>query len=154
MKQVCVEVIVQMLGCQFKVDELKNIEDWIKEVVCDVYWKNVREGKIGIFDVQMYMEVVEFVCQCVVYDVYKKCQCVVQNVLVISRVIDIFDVNILLEQQIFVNLQQFIFVGCCMKIFGKDFDINVIFVEELVIGVYQDWLCQFSVEMFKVGDDV
>ncbi|MGT2242518.1 hypothetical protein VCY12_28310, partial [Enterobacter hormaechei subsp. xiangfangensis] len=111
MKQACVEAIAQTLGRQPKADELKNIEDRIKEAVRDIHRKNARDGKTGIPDAQTYMEAAELVRQRVVHDVYKKRQRVAQNALAISRVIDTLDANIPPEQQTPANLQQFIFAG-------------------------------------------
>ncbi|EJS7808930.1 hypothetical protein N1506_002583, partial [Escherichia coli] len=56
MKQACVEAIAQTLGRQPKADELKNIEDRIKEAVQHVHRKNAKEGKSGIPDAQTYMD--------------------------------------------------------------------------------------------------
>ncbi len=42
MKQACVEAIAQTLGRQPKADELKNIEDRIKEAVQHVHRKNAK----------------------------------------------------------------------------------------------------------------
>ncbi len=154
MKQACVEAIAQTLGRQPKADELKNIEDRIKEAVRDVHRKNARDGKTGIPDAQTYMEAAELVRQRVVHDVYKKRQRVAQNALAISRVTDTLDANIPPEQQTPANLQQFIFAGRRTKIFGKDPDINVTSAEELATGAYQDWSRQLSAELLKAGDDV
>ncbi len=54
MKQACVEAIAQTLGRQPKADELKNIEDRIKEAVRDIHRKNARDGKTGIPDAQTH----------------------------------------------------------------------------------------------------
>ena len=154
MKQACVEAIAQTLGRQPKADELKGIEDRIKEAVRQVHKKNAREGKTGIPDAQTYMEAADLVSQRVVHDVYKKRQRVAQNAIAISRVTDTLDTNIPPEQQTPANLQQFIFAGRRTKIFGKDPDINVTSAEELATGAYQDWSRQLSAELLKAGDDV
>lgn len=151
MKQACVEAIAQTLGRQPKADELKNIEDRIKEAVRDIHRKNARDGKTGIPDAQTYMEAAELVRQRVVHDVYKKRQRVAQNALAISRVIDTLDANIPPEQQTPANLQQFIFAGRRTSD-GKD--IAVTSAEELATGAYQDWSRQLSAELLKAGDDV
>ncbi|MDT1899186.1 hypothetical protein FPK53_27705, partial [Acinetobacter baumannii] len=83
-KQACVDAIAQTLGRQPKADELKNIEDRIKEAVRDIHRKNARDGKTGIPDAQTYMEAAELVRQRVVHDVDKKRQRVAQNALAIS----------------------------------------------------------------------
>lgn len=154
MKQACVEAIAQTLGRQPKADELKDIEDRIKEAVRQVHKKNAREGKTGIPDAQTYMEAADLVRQRVVHDVYKKRQRVAQNAIAISRVTDTLDANIPPEQQTPANLQQFIFAGRRTKVFGKDPDINVTSAEELATGAYQDWSRQLSAELLKAGDDV
>lgn len=154
MKQACVEAIAQTLGRQPKADELKGIEDRIKEAVRQVHKKNAREGKAGIPDAQTYMEAADLVRQRVVHDVYKKRQRVAQNAIAISRVTDTLDASIPPEQQTPANLQQFIFAGRKTKIFGNDPDINVTSAEELATGAYQDWSRQLSAELLKAGDDV
>ncbi|WRH15973.1 hypothetical protein GC087_25785, partial (plasmid) [Pantoea sp. JZ2] len=45
MKQACVDAITQTLGRQPKADELKNIEDRIKEAVRQVSRTNAKNGK-------------------------------------------------------------------------------------------------------------
>lgn len=151
MKQACVEAIAQTLGRQPKADELKGIEDRIKEAVRQVHKKNAREGKTGIPDAQTYMEAADLVRQRVVHDVYKKRQRVAQNAIAISRVTDTLDANIPPEQQTPANLQQFIFAGR-RTTDGKD--IAVTSAEELATGAYQDWSRQLSAELLKAGDDV
>ncbi|HFV8077381.1 TPA: hypothetical protein ACIAAD_005214, partial [Escherichia coli] len=151
MKQACVEAIAQTLGRQPKADELKNIEDRIKEAVQHVHRKNAKEGKSGIPDAQTYMDAAELVRQRVVHDVYKKRQRVAQNAIAISKITDTLDANIPPDQQTPVNLQQFIFAGRRSR---DKADISVTSAEELAIGAYQDWSRQLSAELLKAGDDV
>lgn len=151
MKQACVEAIAQTLGRQPKADELKNIEDRIKEAVQHVHRKNAKEGKSGIPDAQTYMDAAELVRQRVVHDVYKKRQRVAQNAIAISKITDTLDANIPPDQQTPVNLQQFIFAGRRSR---DKADISVASAEELAIGAYQDWSRQLSAELLKAGDDV
>ena len=151
MKQACVEAIAQTLGRQPKADELKNIEDRIKEAVRQVHRKNAMEGKSGIPDAQTYMDAAELVRQRVVHDVYKKRQRVAQNAIAISKITDTLDANIPPDQQTPVNLQQFIFAGRRSR---DKADISVTSAEELAIGAYQDWSRQLSAELLKAGDDV
>lgn len=146
MKQACVEAIAQTLGRQPKADELKGIEDRIKEAVREVHKKNAVEGKTGIPDAQTYMEAADLVRQRVVHDVYKKRQRVAQNAIAISRVTDTLDANIPPEQQTPANLQQFIFAGR-RTTDGKD--IAVTSAEELATGAYQTGLASSALNCSK-----
>ncbi|RZN40393.1 hypothetical protein FEK48_13135 [Escherichia sp. E2593] len=151
MKQACVEAIAQTLGRKPKADELKNIEDRIKEAVRQVSRNNAREGKTGIPDAQTYMDAAELVRQRVVHDVYKKRQRLAQNAIAISKVTDTLDAAIPPEQQTPANLQQLIFSG---RRTTDRTDIPVTSAEELATGAYQDWSRQLSAELLKAGPEV
>jgi len=151
MKQACVEAIAQTLGRQPKADELKNIEDRIKEAVRQVHRTNARDGKTGIPDAQTYMDAAELVRQRVVHDVYKKRQRLAQNAIAIAKVSDTLDAAIPPENQTPANLQQLIFSG---RRTTDGMDIPVVSAEELATGAYQDWSRQLSAELLKAGPEV
>lgn len=151
MKQACVEAIAQTLGRQPKAEELKNIEDRIKDAVRQVSRNNARDGKAGIPDAQTYMDAAELVRQRVVHDVYKKRQRLAQNAIAISKVTNALDAAIPVDQQTPANLQQFIFSG---RRSSDGTDIPVTSAEELATGAYQDWSRQLSAELLKAGPEV
>lgn len=151
MKQQCVEAIAQTLGRQPKADELKNIEDRIKEAVRQVHRQNARQGKTGIPDAETYKQAADLVAQRAVHDVYKKRQRLAQNAIAISKITTDLDRNFASKEQTPANLQQFIFAGR-KTMDGKEIDVTS--AEELATGAYQDWSRQLSAELLNAGEDV
>lgn len=151
MKQACVDAITQTLGRQPKADELKNIEDRIRESVRQVSRMNARNGKSGIPDAETYRQAADIVAQRVVHDVFKKRQRLAQNAIAINNVTETLNRNVPVAEQTPQNLAQFIFAG--RKISGGK-EIDVVSAEELATGAYQDWTRQLTAEITAAGDDV
>ncbi|WP_210526303.1 hypothetical protein [Pantoea ananatis] len=151
MKQACVDAITQTLGRQPKADELKNIEDRIKEAVRQVSRTNAKNGKGGIPDAETYKQAADLVARRVVHDVFKKRQRLAQNAIAINNVTETLNRNVPLAEQTPQNLAQFIFAG--RKVFGGK-EIDVVSAEEVATGAYQDWTRQLTAEITAAGDDV
>lgn len=151
MKQACVDAITQTLGRQPKADELKNIEDRIKEAVRQVSRTNAKNGKGGIPDAETYKQAADLVARRVVHDVFKKRQRLAQNAIAINKVTETLNRNVPLAEQTPQNLAQFIFAGRKVSD-GKEID--VVSAEELATGAYQDWTRQLTAEITAAGDDV
>ncbi len=151
MKQACVDAITQTLGRQPKADELKNIEDRIKEAVRQVSRTNAKNGKGGIPDAETYKQAADLVARRVVHDVFKKRQRLAQNAIAINNVTETLNRNVPLAEQTPQNLAQFIFAGRKVSD-GKEID--VVSAEELATGAYQDWTRQLTAEITAAGDDV
>ncbi|MBH3138822.1 hypothetical protein I5M99_18625 [Serratia marcescens] len=151
MKQACVDVIAQTLGRAPKADELKNIEDRIKEAIRQVGRTNARAGKTGIPDAETYRQAADLVAQRVVHDVFKKRQRLAQNAIAINRVSEDIARNFTDAEQTPQALSQFIFAGRKTRD-GKNVDVTS--AEELATGAYQDWSRQLSAELVKAGPEV
>jgi hypothetical protein len=151
MRQACVDAIANTLGRLPKADELKNIEDRIKEAVRQISRENARKGRGGIPDAQVYQEAAERAAQRVVHDVFKKRQRLAQNAIAITNITKKLDQSFTAKDQQPDNLAQFIFAG--RKTWkGKELDITS--AEELANGAYQDWSRQLSAEMTAAGPEV
>jgi len=151
MKQACIDVIAQTLGRVPKADELKNIEDRIREAVRQVHKTSARSGKTGIPDAETYQQAAELVAQRVTHDIYKKRQRLAQNAIAINRVSDDIARNFAVDEQTPLALSQFIFSGR-KTLDGRNVDVTS--AEELAAGAYQDWSRQLSAELLKAGPEV
>ncbi|TYL43906.1 hypothetical protein [Dickeya sp. ws52] len=151
MKQVCIDAIANTLGRVPKSDEIKNIEDRIKDAVRVISRRNYRDGKTGIPDAETYRQAAEYAAQQVVHEVFKKRQRLAQNAIAIQNVRDTLARNVPDAEQTPINLSQFIFAGRRVRD-GKDFD--VVSAEELSTGAYQDWSRQLAAEMTSAGEEV
>lgn len=72
MKQACIDAVANTLGRQPKADEIKNIEDRIKDAVRVIARRNAREGKTGIPDAETYRQAAELAAAQAVHAVFKK----------------------------------------------------------------------------------
>ncbi|HBR2909555.1 TPA: hypothetical protein L9R01_003875 [Klebsiella pneumoniae] len=152
MKQACIDAVANTLGRQPKADEIKNIEDRIKDAVRVIARRNAREGKTGIPDAETYRQAAELAAAQAVHAVFKKRQRVAQNAIAIAKVRDTLNSAIPQNEQTPIALQQFIFSG--KSINDGVPDIGVISAEELSNGIYQDWNRQLSAEITSAGEDV
>lgn len=152
MKQACIDAVANTLGRQPKADEIKNIEDRIKDAVRVIARRNAREGKTGIPDAETYRQAAELAAAQAVHAVFKKRQRVAQNAIAIAKVRDTLNKAIPENEQTPIALQQFIFSGRRGR--DKQPDINVVSAEEMATGAYQDWTRQLSAELTAAGDDV
>lgn len=151
MKSACIDAIANTLGRLPKSDEIKNIEDRIKDAVRQVSRNNAKAGKSGIPDGQTYKEAADLAAQRVVHEVYKKRQRLAQNAIAITNITKKLNESFPASNQTPENLSQFIFAG--RKTWnGKELDITS--AEELATGTYQDWSRQLSAEMTAAGPEV
>jgi hypothetical protein len=151
MKSACIDAIANTLGRLPKSDEIKNIEDRIKDAVRQVSRNNAKAGKSGIPDAQTYKEAADLAAQRVVHEVYKKRQRLAQNAIAITNITKKLNESFSPDQQTPNNLSQFIFAGRKIR-GGKELDITS--AEELANGAYQDWSRQLSAEMTAAGPEV
>ncbi len=151
MKQACVEAIANTLGRMPKADELKNIEDRIKDSVRQISRNNAREGRSGMPDAQTYKDAADLAAQRVIHDIYKKRQRLAQNAIAITNITKKLNEAFPDNEQSPINLSQFIFSGR-KTLDGQHVDITS--AEELATGAYQDWSRQLSAEMTNAGPEV
>lgn len=111
MKQACIDAVANTLGRQPKADEIKNIEDRIKDAVRVIARRNAVEGKTGIPDAETYRQAAELAAAQAVHAVFKKRQRVAQNAIAIAKVRDTLNKAIPENEQTPIALQQFIFSG-------------------------------------------
>lgn len=142
MRQECINAMARAIGRTPKAEEVRNIEDGIRDAIRSVRQKDARAGAQRP-DADVFREAAELAAKRAVHNIYKRRQRVAQDAIARAQVMNTLRQNVPEKELTPDYLAQMIAMG---RIKGTK-NISVTSAEELSVGAFQDWTRQIGAKI-------